>query len=131
MATTRRGRYCLKRAQERITRRKPIARTWFALDGKRYQGEGRGGYEREEISRRTKESEMMVLRPAVILGSERGTLLVVSCGQAAGPCASLLRRAALNSQILMLNKLIRFSILTYEAYLVARLWSDPSFLEVK
>jgi len=24
---------------------------------------------------------MMVLRPAVILGSERGTLLVVSCGQ--------------------------------------------------
>jgi len=81
VATTRRGRYCLKRAQERITRRKPIARTWFALDGKRYQGEGRGGYEREEISRRTKESEMMVLRPAVILGSERGTLLVVSCGQ--------------------------------------------------
>lgn len=39
--TTRRGRYWWKRAQERITRRKPRART--------------------------KEREMMVLRPAAIL----------------------------------------------------------------
>jgi hypothetical protein len=62
---------------------------------------------------------MMVLRPAVILGSERGTLLVVSCGQAAGPCASLLRCAALNSQILTLNKLISFSMVKFEAYRVA------------
>jgi hypothetical protein len=73
---------------------------------------------------------MMVLRPAVILGSERGTLLVVSSGQAAGPCASLLRRAPLNSQILMLNKLIDFQMLMYEAYRVARLWSESSFLDV-
>jgi len=41
----------LKRAQERITRRKPIART--------------------------KDSEMMVLRPAAILGNEKGTLVVL------------------------------------------------------
>jgi hypothetical protein len=74
---------------------------------------------------------MMVLRPAVILGSERGTLLVVSCGQAAGSCASLLRRAALNSLILMLKKLIKFLMLIYEAYRVARLWSESPFLEVK
>jgi hypothetical protein len=74
---------------------------------------------------------MMVLRPAVILGSERGTLLVVSCGQAAGPCASFLRRAALNSRTLMLKKLINFPMLTYEAYRVARVWNESPFLEVK
>jgi hypothetical protein len=31
VATTRSGRYCLKRAQERITRRKPIARTCWEV----------------------------------------------------------------------------------------------------
>jgi hypothetical protein len=34
--------------------------------------------------RRTKESEMMVLRPAVILGSEKGTLLVLEVSYARG-----------------------------------------------
>jgi hypothetical protein len=99
VATTRSGRYCLKRAQERITRRKPIARTclevslevegWrndhrLARDGTNERG---WGWRRERASarqrRRTKESEIMVLRPAVILGSERGTLLVLFYGRAA------------------------------------------------
>ena len=42
---------------------------------------GEGGARR--LAGRTQESEMMVLRPAVILGSGKGTLLVVSGGQAA------------------------------------------------
>jgi len=41
VTTTSKGKYCLKSAQERMTRRKPIART--------------------------KDSDMMVFRPAVIL----------------------------------------------------------------
>jgi len=36
----------------------------------------------------TKESEMMVLRPAVILGSERGTLLVLWWSGCCFSCAS-------------------------------------------
>jgi hypothetical protein len=47
VATTRRGRYCLKRAQERITRRKPIARTCsFGLA--RWGGE-RGNYKKAKV----------------------------------------------------------------------------------
>jgi len=58
----------LKRAQERITRRKPIARTCFAVSGR-----GRGGR-----GKYTKEREMMVLRPAVILRVGKCSLMVLS-----------------------------------------------------
>ena len=40
----------------------------------RVRGEGEGPLAR---GRRTKDSEMMVLRPAAILGNERGTLVVL------------------------------------------------------
>jgi len=58
VATTRRGKYCLKSAQERITRRNPIART--------------------------KESEIMVFRPAVIFAIDRGSLTMWCCRFKAG-----------------------------------------------
>jgi hypothetical protein len=49
VATTRRGRYFWNRAQERITSRKPIARTWWAVStsyfwwGRDRKDWGRGG----------------------------------------------------------------------------------------
>jgi hypothetical protein len=73
----------LNRAHERITRRKPIARTWRLLAG---LGEGRKRGTRGEYwdvngedqvaqsEKLTKDSEMMVLRPAAILAVDRGTL---------------------------------------------------------
>jgi hypothetical protein len=72
----------LKRAQERITRRNPIARTCDSRQRSTSRGEGRGRIVRGEEGPlaqrgRTKESEMMVLRPAAILGNERGTLVVL------------------------------------------------------
>lgn len=74
----------MNRAQERITRRKPIARTWTLLES----GVGRGtkaGHsggvlgcelvnQLAQSERLTKDSEIMVLRPAAILAVDRGTL---------------------------------------------------------
>ena len=76
VATTSNGRYCLKSAQDRITRRKPIARTYFQSVNKtpNVASEAVGEEKSRTEQERTKEREMMVLRPAAIFAVDKGSL---------------------------------------------------------
>ena len=63
----------MKRAQDKITRRKPIARTCLTAVSEREEGDWRRDWLRKG-TRRTKDNEIMVLRPAVILKVANGLL---------------------------------------------------------
>jgi hypothetical protein len=59
MPTTNRGQYLCHNAEERITRRKPMARTYSDIREQSYTGSNE--------MRRTKDSAMMVLSPAAMI----------------------------------------------------------------